>query len=73
MSNTTSLYMNLLAAVWCGVALIMNIMTGNVFFIVLMSALIPMNLTTAYKAFNRMIVDKNAMKQLTGEKQNVSN
>ncbi len=51
----------------------MNIMAGNVFFIVLMSALIPMNLTTAYKAFNRMIADKNAMKQLTGEKQNVSN
>jgi len=73
MSNTTSLYMNLFAAVWCGVALIMNIMAGNVFFIVLMSALIPMNLTTAYKAFNRMIADKNAMKQLTGEKQNVSN
>jgi hypothetical protein len=65
--------MNLFAAVWCGVALIMNIMAGNVFFIVLMSALIPMNLTTAYKAFNRMIADKNAMKQLTGEKQNVSN
>lgn len=73
MSNTTSLYMNLLAAVWCGVALVLNIMSGNVFFIIVMSALIPMNLTTAYKAFNRMIADKNAMKQLTGEKQNVSN
>jgi hypothetical protein len=73
MSNTTSLYMNLLAAVWCGVALIMNIMAGNVFFIVLMSALIPMNLTTAYKAFNRMIKEKSVMKQLAGENENVGN
>ncbi len=73
MSNTTSLYMNLLAAVWCSVALIMNIMAGNVFFIVLMSALIPMNLTTAYKAFNRMIKEKSVMKQLAGENENVGN
>jgi hypothetical protein len=65
--------MNLLAAVWCGVALIMNIMAGNVFFIVLMSALIPMNLTTAYKAFNRMIKEKSVMKQLAGENENVGN
>jgi hypothetical protein len=65
--------MNLLAAVWCSVALIMNIMAGNVFFIVLMSALIPMNLTTAYKAFNRMIKEKSVMKQLAGENENVGN
>jgi hypothetical protein len=51
----------------------MNIMAGNVFFIVLMSALIPMNLTTAYKAFNRMIKEKSVMKQLAGENENVGN
>jgi len=73
MSNTISLYMNLFAVVLCSVALIINIMAGNIFFIIVMSALIPLNLMTAYNKFNQMIADKNAMKQLTGENENVSN
>ncbi len=73
MSNTISLYMNLFAVVLCSVALIINIMAGNIFFIIVMSALIPLNLMTAYNRFNQMIADKNAMKQLAGENENVGN
>ncbi len=79
MSNTTSLYMNIFAVALCGVALVINIMAGNIFFIIVMSMLIPLNLTIAYNKFNQMIKDKAAMKQLaamkelTGENKNVGN
>ena len=79
MSNTTSLYMNIFAVVLCSVALILNIMAGNIFFIIVMSMLIPLNLTIAYNKFNQMIKDKAAMKQLaamkelTGKNKNVGN
>jgi hypothetical protein len=65
--------MNLFAVVLCSVALILNIMAGNIFFIIVMSALIPLNLMTAYNKFNQMIKDRSAMKQLIGENENVSN
>ncbi len=73
MSNTTSLYMNIFAVALCGVALVINIMAGNIFFIIVMSMLIPLNLTIAYNKFNQMIKDKAAMKELTGENKNVGN
>lgn len=73
MSNTTSLYMNIFAVVLCSVALILNIMAGNIFFIIVMSMLIPLNLTIAYNKFNQMIKDKAAMKELTGKNKNVGN
>lgn len=73
MNNKLSLFLNLFASVWCGVALVLNIMSGNIFFIVLLSALIPMNLGAAYGAFNRMIKEEAAMKRLNGENKNVSN
>jgi hypothetical protein len=73
MNNNLSLFANLFAAVWCSVALVLNIMSGNVFFIIVMSALIPLNLFTAYEAFKRMIKEEAAMKQLVGENQNDGN
>lgn len=69
MNNNLSLF----AAVWCSVALVLNIMSGNVFFIIVMSALIPLNLFTAYEAFKRTIKEEAAMKQLIGENQNDGN
>lgn len=73
MNNKLSLFSNLFAVVVCSVALVLNIMMGNTFFIVLMAVLIPLNLLTAYGAFKRMIKEEAAMKQLIGENQNVSN
>lgn len=68
-----SLFLNLFAVATCSVALVLNIMMGNTFFIVLMAVLIPMNLFTAYEVFKGMIKEEAAMKQLVGENQNVSN
>lgn len=73
MNNKLSLFSNLFAVVVCSVALVLNIIMGNTFFIVLMAVLIPLNIFTAYEAFNRMIKEEAAMKKLIGENQNVSN
>lgn len=51
LNDKTVMYINLFVAVVCIIDLIINIIAGNVFFIITMLILIPMTLYAAYDAY----------------------
>lgn len=50
-----AMFINLVAAAFCGAAFILNAISGNILLAVLMVILVPFNIYIAYINFKRMI------------------
>ncbi len=50
-----AMFINLVAASFCGAAFILNVIHGNIPLAILMAILVPLNIYIAYVNFKRMI------------------